>query len=169
MASLTVATIYIQYFYRSLDPPCALCAYTGRERARPRGRDRDSGRHTPTQSQVIGDARSGVKKENKEVRKVTWLRREERKETQRDREGERDSPLCRMCRVRCRLSLYGMLPVNPFPALVTSEVTSLLRAIPTAPVAPARRSKAPRGGVWILSRGPQASLGQSRRSARALH
>jgi hypothetical protein len=58
--------------------------------------------------------------------------------------------------------------INPFPALVASEATRILRPIPTAPVTTARRSKAPRGGVWVLSRGPQASLGQSRRSARAL-
>ena len=57
---------------------------------------------------------------------------------------------------------------NPFPALVTSEATTIFRAMPTAPVATARRSKAPRGGVWVLCRGLQASLGQSRRSARAL-
>ena len=30
----------------------------------------------------------------------------------------------------------------------------------TAPVAPARRSKARRGGVWVFPRGPQASPGQ---------
>ena len=38
----------------------------------------------------------------------------------------------------------------PFPTLVTSEVTSHFRAVPTTPVAPARRSKASRGGVWVF-------------------
>ena len=46
--------------------------------------------------------------------------------------------------------------------------TSHFGPVPTAPVAPARRPNASRGGVWVLSRGLQASLGQSRRSARAL-
>ena len=48
--------------------------------------------------------------------------------------------------------------INPFPTLVVTVTTRILWAIPTAPVAPVRRSKAHRGEVWVLSRGPQASL-----------
>ena len=35
----------------------------------------------------------------------------------------------------------------------------MLRAVPTAPVAPAHRSKAPGGRDWLSPRGPNASLG----------
>ena len=56
--------------------------------------------------------------------------------------------------------------LNPFPTLVSSEETSHFGAVPTAPVP--RREPASRGGVWVFPRSPQASLGQSRRSARAL-
>ena len=49
--------------------------------------------------------------------------------------------------------------------LVSSEETNHFGPVPSALLAPARRSKAPRGGVWVFPRGPQASLGQSRRSA----
>jgi hypothetical protein len=35
----------------------------------------------------------------------------------------------------------------------------VLRAVPTAPVAPAHRSKAPGGRDWVSPRGPKASLG----------
>ena len=53
---------------------------------------------------------------------------------------------------------------NPFPIhiLVTFNqgppASCALRAIPTAPVATARRSKAPRGGVWVYLEVPQAYL-----------
>ena len=67
---------------------------------------------------------------------------------------------------------------NPFPTLVTSEVTSHFGPVPKAPCGPrtARRSGSPVQSVqgagagygWVLPRGLQASLGQSRRSARAL-
>ena len=57
-------------------------------------------------------------------------------------------------------------PMFPIRVPGTAALFTLFGAVPTPPVAPARRSKAPRGGVWILSRGPQALLGQSRRTSR---
>ena len=44
----------------------------------------------------------------------------------------------------------------------------VLRAVPTAPVAPVHRSKASGGRDWVSPRGPKASLGSFRRSARTL-
>ena len=44
----------------------------------------------------------------------------------------------------------------------------MLRAVLTAPVTPAHRSKAPGGRDRVSPRGPQASLGSFRRSARTL-
>ena len=64
--------------------------------------------------------------------------------------------------------------INPFPAVVIvhriydQEWCLVLRAVPTAPVTPAHRSKAPGGRDWVFPRGPKASLGSFRRSARTL-
>ena len=44
----------------------------------------------------------------------------------------------------------------------------VLRAVLTAPVTPAHRSKASGGRDWVSPRGPKASLGSFRRSARTL-
>ena len=43
-----------------------------------------------------------------------------------------------------------------------------LWAVPTAPETPVHRSKASGGRDWVSPRGPQASLGSFRRSARTL-
>ena len=48
------------------------------------------------------------------------------------------------------------------------RVSLVLRAVPTAPVTPAHRSKAPGGWDWVSPRGPKAPLGSFRRSARTL-
>ena len=56
----------------------------------------------------------------------------------------------------------------PFPPCSYPVGTAISGPYRPAPVAPTRRSKAPRGGAWVFPRGPQASLGQSRRSARVL-
>jgi hypothetical protein len=63
--------------------------------------------------------------------------------------------------------------VNPFPALWShlfwdQEWCLVLRAVPTAPTTPVHRSKASGGWDWVSPRGPQASLGSFRRSARTL-
>ena len=61
---------------------------------------------------------------------------------------------------------------NPFMAMVTCACPCdqgwclVLQAVPTAPVAPVHRSKAPGGRDWVSLRGLQASLGSFRRSAR---
>ena len=66
--------------------------------------------------------------------------------------------------------------VNPFPAVVPYSlgpgmVPLVLRVEgrpETTPVTPAHRSKASGGRDWVFPRGPKASLGSFRRSARTL-
>ena len=65
---------------------------------------------------------------------------------------------------------YVLTTINPFPVVVGCTPTRLgmLRAVLTAPVTPAHRSKASGGRDWVSPRGPKASLGSFRRSARTL-
>ena len=77
------------------------------------------------------------------------------------------------------VSFFGM-EINPFSTLIPFNGIRHFGPVPTAPVTPARRSKASRGGYGFylevtthevpVPRAPtaEASRGQSRRPARAL-
>ena len=62
----------------------------------------------------------------------------------------------------------GLSPSRPCSPTGDQGWCLVLRAVPTAPVTPAHRSKASGGRDWVSPRGPKASLGSFRRSARTL-